>query len=106
VTEVRPDGADGARLSVRLPRDLVRYVVEKGSITLDGVSLTVAALERDVVRVALIPHTLHVTTLGSVATGDLLHVEVDVVAKYVAKNLEYLTTDGGAVVRPGKERTA
>jgi len=106
VTGVRPDGADGVRLSVRLPRDLLRYVVEKGSITLDGVSLTVAALDRDVIGIALIPHTLHVTTLGSAGVSDRLHVEVDVVAKYVAKNLEYLTTDGEAVVRPGKERTA
>jgi riboflavin synthase len=106
VTDVRPDGVDGVRLSVRLPRDLLRSVVEKGSITLDGVSLTVAALDRDVIDIALIPHTLRVTTLGSAGVGDRLHVEVDVVAKYVAKHLEYLTTDGAAVVRPGKERTA
>ena len=106
VTDVWPDGADGVRLSVRLPRDLLQYVVEKGSITLDGVSLTVAALDRDVIDIALIPHTLRVTTLGSAGAGDRLHVEVDVVAKYVARNLEYLTTDGEAVVRPGKERTA
>jgi riboflavin synthase len=106
VTDVRPDGADGVRLSVRLPADLLHSVVEKGSITLDGVSLTVASLDRDVVQIALIPHTLHVTTLGSAGVGDRLHVEVDVLAKYVAKHLEYLTTDGAAVVRPGKERTA
>jgi riboflavin synthase len=106
VTGVRPVGADGVRLSVRLPGDLPRHVVEKGSITLDGVSLTVASLDGNVVQIALIPHTLRVTTLGSAGVGDRLHVEVDVVAKYVAKNLEYLTTDGAAVVRPGKERTA
>jgi riboflavin synthase len=106
VTDVRPDGADGVRLSVRLPGHLLRYVVEKGSITLDGVSLTVAALDRDAIDIALIPHTLRVSTLGSAGVGDRLHVEVDVVAKYVAKHLEYLTTDGAAVVRPGKERTA
>ena len=106
VTAVRPDGMDGVRLSVRLPEDLLRHVVEKGSITLDGVSLTVAAVDGDVIAIALIPHTLRVTTLGSVGVGDRLHVEVDMVAKYVARNLEYLTTDGAAVVRPGKERTA
>ena len=106
VTEVRPDGEDGVRLSVRLPEDLLRHVVEKGSITLDGVSLTVASLDRDVVQIALIPPPLRVTTLGSARVGDRLHVEVDVVAKYVAKHLEYLITDGAAVVRPGKERTA
>ena len=106
VTSVRPEGTDGIRLSVRLPQDLLRHVVEKGSLTLDGVSLTVAAVDRDLIDVALIPHTLHVTTLGSARAGDRLNVEVDVIAKYVARQLEYLTTDGAAVVRPGKERSA
>jgi riboflavin synthase len=106
VTAVRPEGGDGARLSVRLPRDLLRYVVEKGSITLDGVSLTVAAIRDDEIDVALIPHTLRVTTLGSVRRADPVNVEIDVLAKYVARNLEHLTTGGVAVVQPGKERTA
>ena len=106
VTSVRPEGTDGIRLSVRLPRDLLRHVVEKGSLTLDGVSLTVAAVDDDLIDVALIPHTLHVTTLGSARVGDRLNVEVDVIAKYVSRHLEYLTTDGAAVVRPGKERSA
>jgi riboflavin synthase len=79
--------------------------VEKGSITLDGVSLTVAAIDRDVIDIALIPHTLRMTTLGSAREGDLVNVEIDVVAKYVARNLEHLMT-GGAAVEPGKERTA
>jgi len=69
------------------------------------VSLTVAALDGDEVDVALIPHTLVATTLGTIDTGDLLNVEVDVVAKYVAKNMESLMA-GGAAVEPGKERTA
>ena len=105
VTAVHPDAEVGARLSVRLPTHLLRFVVEKGSITLDGVSLTVAALHGDEIDVALIPHTLVATTLGTIDTGDLLNVEVDVVAKYVAKNVESLMT-GGAAVEPGKERTA
>jgi riboflavin synthase len=105
VTIVDPDAEGGARLSVRLPTHLLRFVVEKGSITLDGVSLTVAALHGDEVDVALIPHTLVATTLGTIDTGDLLNVEVDVVAKYVAKNMESLMA-GGAAVEPGKERTA
>jgi riboflavin synthase len=105
VTTVHPDAEGGARLSVRLPAHLLRFVVEKGSITLDGVSLTVAALHGDEVDVALIPHTLVATTLGTIDTGDLLNVEVDVVAKYVAKNMESLMA-GGAAVEPGKERTA
>ena len=105
VTTVHPDAEVGARLSVRLPTHLLRFVVEKGSITLDGVSLTVAALHGDEIDVALIPHTLVATTLGTIDTGDLLNVEVDVVAKYVAKNVESLMT-GGAAVEPGNERTA
>ena len=106
VTGVRPEGEDGIRLSVRLPRELLRHVVEKGSITLDGVSLTVAALDGEEIEIALVPHTLRVTTLGSVRESDRVNVEVDIVAKYVARNLEYLTADGAAVVRPRKERTA
>jgi len=105
VSAVRPDTGGGARLSVRPPGNLLRYVVEKGSITLDGVSLTVAALRGDVVDVALIPHTLAATTFGAIAVGDPVNVEVDVVAKYVARNLESFMTDGAAVA-PGKERTA
>ena len=105
VSAIRPDADGGARLSVRLPGHLLRYVVEKGSITLDGVSLTVAALRGDVMDIELIPHTLVATTLGSVDAGDPVNVEVDVVAKYVARNIESLFADGDAV-EPGKERTA
>jgi riboflavin synthase len=105
VTAVRREGEDGVRLAVRLPTELLRHVVEKGSITLDGVSLTVAALDGEVIEIALIPHTLHATTLGSARESDRVNVEIDMLAKYVARNLEYLTTDGAAVVRPRKERT-
>lgn len=104
-TAVQPDAEGGARLSVRLPAALLRYVVEKGSITLGGVSLTVAAIRGDEIDVALIPHTRVATTLGAIAPGDRLNVEVDVVAKYVARNIESLTT-GGFAVEPGKERSA
>ena len=105
VSAVGPEADGGARLSVRLPGPLLRYVVEKGSITLDGVSLTVAALRGDVIDVALIPHTLVATTFGAVHAGDPLNVEVDVVARYVARNIESFMT-GGDAVEPGKERTA
>jgi riboflavin synthase len=70
-----------------LPEELSAYVVEKGSITLDGVSLTVAAIAGDTVTVSLIPETLRRTTLGSRAVGDQLNVEVDILAKYVEKLL-------------------
>ena len=104
-TAVEADADGGARGPVRLPADLERYVVEKGSITLDGVSLTVAAIRGDEIDVALIPHTRVATTLGAIRTGDPMNVEVDVVAKYVARNIESLMSDGVAV-ESGKERTA
>jgi riboflavin synthase len=70
-----------------LPAGLARYVVEKGSITVDGVSLTVSAVGDDWFEVSLIPTTLGLTTLGSRAPGDLVNLEVDVMAKYVEKLL-------------------
>jgi riboflavin synthase len=77
----------GATLWIELPEGLERYVVEKGSITVDGVSLTITGLDGDGFGVALIPHTLAVTTLGSVRAGDRVNLEVDVLAKYVERLL-------------------
>jgi riboflavin synthase len=88
VVGVELEGAGGARVTVRVPDHLLRYVVEKGSITMDGVSLTVAAVEGANVTVALIPHTLAVTTFGSVARGDVVNLEIDVIAKYVERLME------------------
>ena len=77
--------SDGSRrLSFRLPDELAGKVVEKGSVTLDGASLTVAAVDNDTFDVALIPHTLQVTTFGRRAPGDQVNVEADVLAHYVA----------------------
>jgi riboflavin synthase len=76
---------------VSLPDDLGRYVVEKGSITVDGVSLTVVEAERDSFTVSLIPTTLELTTLGSKPVGDPVNLEVDVVAKYVERMLQWRT---------------
>ncbi|GIU83593.1 MAG: riboflavin synthase subunit alpha [Acidimicrobiales bacterium] len=75
--------APAPELEVRIPSELVRYVVPKGSIAIDGVSLTVAASEGESVRVAVIPHTATVTTLGRLRVGDRVNVEVDLLAKYV-----------------------
>ncbi|HEY7399830.1 MAG TPA: riboflavin synthase [Actinomycetota bacterium] len=88
VVGVEPEGVGGARVAVRVPDHLLRYVVEKGSITIDGVSLTVAAVEDANVTVSLIPHTLGVTTFGSVSAGDAVNLEVDVIAKYVERLME------------------
>jgi riboflavin synthase len=69
------------------PSDLLRYVVEKGSIAVDGVSLTVAVVDDEGFAVALVPHTLEVTTLGGLAPGDKVNLEVDILAKYVERLL-------------------
>jgi riboflavin synthase len=90
VTAVDSEDGGGARITVRVPVELLRYVVEKGSVTVDGVSLTVAGIRGDAIELALIPHTLAVTTLGTARTGDPVNLEVDVIAKYVAKNVEEL----------------
>ncbi|HEX3907227.1 MAG TPA: riboflavin synthase [Mycobacteriales bacterium] len=74
-------------VDLALPEGLSAYVVEKGSITLDGVSLTVVAIVDDVVTVSLIPETLRRTTLGQRAVGDHVNVEVDILAKYIEKML-------------------
>jgi riboflavin synthase len=77
---------------ISLPDDLGRYVVEKGSITVDGTSLTVVEAARDSFTVSLIPTTLSLTTLGTKVVGDPVNLEVDVVAKYVERMLEWRTT--------------
>lgn len=74
-------------LQVRIPIALTRYIVEKGSVTVDGVSLTVVEPLADGFTVAIIPHTADVTTLGSKRPGDLVNIEVDVLAKYVERLL-------------------
>lgn len=89
VGEILSTAGDGfaRRVRVGLPDGLLRYVVDKGSITLSGVSLTVAELGKDWVEVSLIPETLERTNLGAVAPGSKLNVECDIVAKYVERLL-------------------
>jgi riboflavin synthase len=74
-------------LSVAAPPELLKYLVEKGSITIDGISLTVVSVDTDGFTVAVIPHTMEVTTLGARKPGDKVNLEVDVVAKYVERLL-------------------
>jgi riboflavin synthase len=81
--EAEPTG--GAWLTIRPPAELMRYIVEKGSVSADGVSLTVAGVDGDAFSVALIPHTLAVTTLGTARVEDAVNLEVDVLAKYVER---------------------
>jgi riboflavin synthase len=86
VTAVRPEGS-GLRVAVSAPDGILRYCVEKGSITMEGVSLTVAALDGQTFEVALIPHTLAETTLAELEPGRSVNLEVDVLAKYVERLL-------------------
>jgi riboflavin synthase len=72
-------------LEIEAPADILRYCVEKGSIAVEGVSLTIAQLDDDAFAVALVPHTKDVTTLGRVKEGDEVNLEVDMLAKYVEK---------------------
>ena len=76
---------DDGRVWVEAPPEILRYSVEKGSIAVDGVSLTIAGLREGAFEVALIPHTLEVTTLGALEPGDEVNLEVDVLAKYVER---------------------
>ena len=84
VRSLEPEG-DGAQLTLDVPQELLRYCAEKGSLAVDGVSLTIAALGDDTVEIALVPHTLAATTLGSLSTGAPVNLEVDVLAKYVER---------------------
>jgi riboflavin synthase len=86
VRSVEREG-EGRRVWFDVPAELLRYVVEKGSIAVDGTSLTVAATDERGFAVALIPHTLDATTLGALDGGDRVNLETDVLAKYVEKLL-------------------
>jgi riboflavin synthase len=79
-----PDGNDYILL-INVPSELTRYIVSKGSLAIEGISLTVAAIDGTNVRVAIIPHTAEVTNLRSLESGDPVNLEVDVIAKYVEK---------------------
>jgi riboflavin synthase len=84
IESVEAEG-EGLRVVVEAPSEILRYCVEKGSITVDGVSLTVAELLEDAFAVALVPHTLSATTLGDLVPGLRVNLEVDVLAKYVER---------------------
>jgi riboflavin synthase len=87
-TIAREDLPDMARITLRAPPALARFVAVKGSVALDGVSLTVNTVERDAFSVLIIPHTLAVTTLAAIRPGDALNLEVDQMARYAARLIE------------------
>jgi len=85
---VRENMTDMARIVFRAPRDLSRFIAPKGSVALDGISLTVNAVEGDTFSVLIIPHTLSVTTFGALRQGDDVNLEVDTMARYAARLME------------------
>ena len=85
---VREDMTDMARFVLRAPKALARFIAPKGSVALDGVSLTVNAVEGETFSVLIIPHTLQVTTLGAAKKGDDVNLEIDTMARYAARLLE------------------
>ena len=84
----REDLTDMARLTLRAPRPLMRFVATKGSVALDGVSLTVNEVTADTLSVLIIPHTLAVTTLGAARLGAAMNLEIDLMARYAARLME------------------
>ena len=86
ITDIRRDD-NAVWYTIKAPRDVMKYIVEKGSITIDGISLTVAVVTTDSFKVSIIPHTAKVTTLGERKTGDKVNLENDIIGKYVEKLL-------------------
>ncbi len=88
ILEKTPDG-DGATIVVGVNPEWMRYCIPKGSIALDGISLTIADIEDNFISIALIPHTLEKTTLGFKEAGDTLNIETDIVGKYIERLLSF-----------------
>lgn len=84
----REDLTDMARFTLRAPTELARFIAPKGSVALDGVSLTVNEVADDTFSVLIIPHTLAVTTLAALSTGDTVNLEVDLMARYAARLMD------------------
>ncbi|MEN8142002.1 MAG: riboflavin synthase [Thermodesulfobacteriota bacterium] len=94
---------DFVLFTFEVPRGLGRYIIEKGSITIDGISLTVNSVDDRSFAVSIIPHTLEITTLGSLGQGDQVNIEVDLIGKYVEKLLSVKPEGGesqGSVINP------
>ena len=87
-----PSG-DGATLSVGIDPGFMRYCISKGSIALDGVSLTIASMSENIIKIALIPHTLEMTTLGLKDVGDSLNIETDIIGKYIERLMSFEDED-------------
>jgi riboflavin synthase len=93
IQSVEAEG-EGLRVFVEAPDDVLRYCVEKGSVTVDGVSLTIAEMANDAFAIALVPHTLEATSLSELEPGKEVNIEADVLAKYVERALSWRRIDG------------
>jgi riboflavin synthase len=100
---LEPLGAENWWLKVRVPKDLDPLLVFKGSIAIDGISLTIAALQGDVLSVTIIPHTYRFTTLGSYQAGSRVNLECDVIAKHVEKLVRSLDIKKGLTIEKLRE---
>jgi riboflavin synthase len=94
----RIPGGDDWKLTIELPAGTEKYVVAKGSISIEGISLTVAGVQQNRVEVAVIPHTYEVTNLKSLKAGDPVNIEVDILAKYAEKMVQGESTTGSITV--------
>jgi riboflavin synthase len=103
IAAMRPEG-DGYWLDLDVPEAVIPYVIPKGSIAIDGISLTVAALDGRRVGVAIVPFTFAHTTLGTARAGDRVNLEADVLGKYVARLLAEGRAEAGRVTAPAQER--
>jgi riboflavin synthase len=88
VVQIKPQG-DHTRITIRAPKQLAKFIAPKGSIALDGISLTVNEVERETFGVNIIPHTSKATTWGALKTGDKINIEIDMLARYLARLKEF-----------------
>jgi riboflavin synthase len=88
VVQIKPEG-DHTRIVIRPPKSLAKFIASKGSIALDGISLTVNEVDRDTFGVNIIPHTAKVTTWGGLKAGDKINIEIDMLARYLARLKEF-----------------
>ena len=88
VLQLKPEG-DHTRITIRAPKQLAKFIAPKGGIALDGISLTVNEVERDTFGVNIIPHTAKVTTWGTLKPGDKVNIEIDMLARYLARLKEF-----------------
>ena len=84
----RKESGDFLFFTIKVPENLTKYIIEKGSIAVDGISLTINAISQNLVELAIIPHTARITTMGFRRPGDLVNIEVDLIGKYIERLLQ------------------